>query len=84
MRSGFLLSLLSLPWLINGLRNVTVDDDDPSIRYEPPGAWHLSAKSTLDFGYAHMLTENPSATAVFNFTGGSQNFMYSWRLTDYS
>lgn len=50
-------------------QNVTVDDQDPSIVYSPPGAWALSANSSLDFGGAHMLTQNPNGTAVFNFTG---------------
>ncbi|KAH6891583.1 hypothetical protein BKA70DRAFT_850997 [Coprinopsis sp. MPI-PUGE-AT-0042] len=75
MRPSLLLSLLSLPWVVSGLRNLTVDDDDPRIRYEPPGAWHLSDNSTLDVGYAHMLTENPNATAIFNFTGVAIYFM---------
>ncbi|KDR84488.1 hypothetical protein GALMADRAFT_133773 [Galerina marginata CBS 339.88] len=50
-------------------RNVTVDDQDPSIVYSPAGAWALSANNSLDFGFAHMLTQNATATAVFQFTG---------------
>lgn len=69
MRSSLLLSLLSLPWLVAGLRNLTADDDDRRIRYEPSRAWIMSENSTLDFGYAHMLTEHPNATAIFEFTG---------------
>jgi hypothetical protein len=49
--------------------NVTVDDNDSSIVYSPPGAWLPSAPNALDFSGAHMLTQNASATASFNFTG---------------
>lgn len=50
-------------------RNVTIDDQDSSITYSPPGAWSQSTQSTLDFGGAHTLTQNSNATASFNFTG---------------
>ena len=49
--------------------NVTIDDQDSSITYSPPGAWSKSAPSNLDLGGAHMLSQNPNATASFNFTG---------------
>jgi hypothetical protein len=49
--------------------NVTINDNDSSITYSPPGAWSQSAPNTLDFSGAHMLTQNPNATASFNFTG---------------
>ena len=49
--------------------NVTIVYQDPSITYSPPGAWSLSAPSKLDLGGAHMMTQNPNATASFNFTG---------------
>ena len=49
--------------------NVTINYQDPSITYSPPGAWSLSAPSALDLGGAHKLTQNPNATASFNFTG---------------
>ncbi|PPR04849.1 hypothetical protein CVT24_007237 [Panaeolus cyanescens] len=58
-------------------RNVTVDDWESSISYSPPGAWTMSANTSLDFGGAHMLTQNPSATAVFNFTGEPDNSVSS-------
>lgn len=64
-----LLCLASLLPTVLADQNVTVDDQDPSILYSPPGAWGLSANSSLDFGGAHMLTQNPNATAVFKFTG---------------
>ena len=51
--------------------NVTIYYNDSSISYSPPGAWNLSAPSNLDLGGAHMLTQNPNATASFNFTGKS-------------
>ena len=56
-------------------RNVTVDDGDPSIVYQPAGEWFVSANSSLDFGHAHMLTQNPNATATFNFTGSSLHLL---------
>ena len=49
--------------------NVTINYQDSSITYSPPGAWSQSAPSTLDLGGAHMITKNPNATASFNFTG---------------
>ena len=51
--------------------NLTIYYNDSSISYSPPGAWNLSAPSNLDLGGAHMLTQNPNATASFNFTGKS-------------
>ncbi|KAF8165989.1 hypothetical protein B0H34DRAFT_743864 [Crassisporium funariophilum] len=55
--------------LVLAARNVTIDDQDPSIIYAPPGAWSKSADNALNSGGAHMLTQNPNATASFNFTG---------------
>jgi hypothetical protein len=52
--------------------NVTVDDGDGRIAYSPPGAWTKSAQTQLDHGGSHMLTQNPNAIAVFNFTGEEQ------------
>ena len=67
---GIIPSILSRIGVVVGAqRNVSVDDTDPSIRYQPAGAWNVSANSTLDYGGAHMLTQNPNATATFNFTG---------------
>jgi hypothetical protein len=51
--------------------NITIDDTNSSIAYAPAGAWVVSSNSTLDFGGAHMLTQNPNATATFSFTGAS-------------
>ncbi|KJA20992.1 hypothetical protein HYPSUDRAFT_68122 [Hypholoma sublateritium FD-334 SS-4] len=50
-------------------QNITIDDTNPAIAYAPAGAWVVSANSSLDFGGAHMLTQNPNGTATFNFTG---------------
>ena len=58
--------------------NVTVDDQNPSIIYSPPRAWSESAPSTLDLGGSHKLTQNPNATASFNFTG---NFFFDFGLS---
>ncbi|EAU82559.2 hypothetical protein CC1G_12139 [Coprinopsis cinerea okayama7 len=55
--------------------NVTIDDDSPRISYQPPDAWFMSENSTLDHGYAHMLTQTPNSTATFNFTGVAIYFL---------
>jgi hypothetical protein len=52
--------------------NVTVDDGDSRITYSPPGAWRKSEQTQLNYGGSHMLSQNPNATAVFNFTGESE------------
>jgi plastocyanin len=67
----FILALLS--WVLflpaEGQHNVTLDDQDPAIVYAPAGAWLRSANNSLDYGGAHMLTQNSAATATLNFTG---------------
>ena len=55
--------------LTSGQRNISIDDWDAAIYYRPPGAWYMSTNTSLNFGGAHMLTQNPNATALFNFTG---------------
>ncbi|KAF8179237.1 hypothetical protein BJ912DRAFT_1023912 [Pholiota molesta] len=55
--------------------NITIDDTNSSIAYAPAGAWVVSSNSTLDFGGAHMLTQNPNATATFSFTGIATYFL---------
>jgi hypothetical protein len=55
---------------VHAQRNVTLDDQDSTIVYAPAGAWSRSADNSLDYGGAHMLTQNPAATATFTFTGG--------------
>jgi hypothetical protein len=52
--------------------NVTVDDGDSRITYSPSSAWRKSEQTQLNYGGSHMLTQNPNATAVFNFTGESR------------
>lgn len=54
---------------VNGRHNVTVDDQDPTIIYVPVTSWALSATSNLSAGGAHMLTQDPTATATFTFNG---------------
>lgn len=51
------------------LQNRTVDDNDPAIRYI--GQWNPSAVSSLDMGGRHMLSQDPTAQAIFEFTGKS-------------
>ncbi|KAF8888149.1 hypothetical protein CPB84DRAFT_1473740 [Gymnopilus junonius] len=68
----FLIFTLLLDRSLSGAlaeQNVTIDDQNPSIVYSPPGAWTVSTNSSLDFGGSHTLAQNPNATALFNFTG---------------
>ncbi|KIM38675.1 hypothetical protein M413DRAFT_447636 [Hebeloma cylindrosporum] len=60
---------------VRAQRNVTLDDQDLAIVYAPAGAWSRSADNSLDYGGAHMLTQNPAATATFNFTGVAIYFL---------
>ena len=58
----------------HALANVTIDDQSPLISYAPAGSWariNDSSTATLDIDGGHMLTSDPTATAVLNFTGMS-------------
>ncbi len=58
----------------HALANVTIDDQSPLISYAPAGSWariNDSSTATLDIDGGHMLTSDPAATAVLNFTGVS-------------
>ncbi|KAG6874227.1 hypothetical protein C0995_003773 [Termitomyces sp. Mi166 len=64
--------------------NVTVDDQNPAIVYNPRSNWSPSANSSLDAGGAHMLTQDPVATATFKFTGVAVYYMaplWPYRVT---
>ncbi|KAF5343465.1 hypothetical protein D9758_011863 [Tetrapyrgos nigripes] len=51
-----------------GFTNVTVDDNNPSIFYS--SGWTVSDSSNpLNYGGYHHLSDQPNATAEFNFTG---------------
>lgn len=65
----WLFTVLWAPIFGMAQQNITVDDTNPGIVYAPPGAWVLSANSSLDIGGTHMLTQNPNGTATFTFTG---------------
>lgn len=54
------------------MHNVTIDDSDPSIIYQPPDSWETSVYDVLDAGGRHHLTSDPDATASFTFTGWFQ------------
>jgi len=73
-----LLILILLSWVfdlrVDAQQDVYLDDQDPRIVYAPPEAWNQTDRSLMDYGGAHMLTDNPEATATFKFTGG---YMYS-------
>ena len=48
---------------------MTIDDNDPSIIYQPPTSWSESVFDVLDAGGRHRVTSDSSATASFTFTG---------------
>ena len=65
-----LLFLICLSCLrVNAVYNVTVDDNDGSITYDPPSSWNETEIDELDSGGQHMVTSDTSATATFTFTG---------------
>ena len=66
-----LFLLLSVLYVVHAQTNVTVDDSDSSIVYAPVTApsWTTPGPSPLDYGNYHHLSEDPSATATFTFTG---------------
>lgn len=70
-----LVLFLIISWLnlVSCRHNVTIDDPNPSIVYK--GNWVLSANNSLNAGGAHILTQDPTATATFTFTGVAIYFM---------
>lgn len=60
---------LSFNWSAFGQHNVTIDDTDSSIFYQPADRWSTTLPSQLDVGGSHHLTSFPGATATFVFTG---------------
>ncbi|KAF5380729.1 hypothetical protein D9757_007123 [Collybiopsis confluens] len=67
-RLCFLLYLLHASRLAFADRNITVDDNDSSIKYSTD--WSVSSGSNpLDYGGFHHLAESKSAIATFTFTG---------------
>lgn len=75
-----LISQLTLSVLC--MRNVTVDDNDPSIQYTD--GWGQATPTDLDHGGVHTLTTNTSAQALFNFTGEHpSNWITLTLLADY-
>ncbi|KJA16568.1 hypothetical protein HYPSUDRAFT_289840 [Hypholoma sublateritium FD-334 SS-4] len=63
---------------VRALTNVTIDDQSPLISYAPAGSWariNDSTTATLDVDGGHMLTSDPTATAVLNFTGVAVYFL---------
>ena len=49
------------------LRNVTLDDLDPAIRYV--GTWHVDINQPAFFGNGHSWSDQVNSYAVFTFTG---------------
>ena len=58
--------------VVNAMHNMTVDDNDPSINYQPPSSWVVSDSDLLDAGGQHHETTDPDATASYTFTGSFQ------------
>ncbi|KAJ6451817.1 hypothetical protein C8R47DRAFT_998319 [Mycena vitilis] len=55
---------------VSGLRNVTLDDNDPSIIYSP--GWNVSTESnSLDFGGFVHYSADSTATASLTFRGSA-------------
>ncbi|KAF8164647.1 hypothetical protein K438DRAFT_1730904 [Mycena galopus ATCC 62051] len=68
----FSFLLLPLPLFFHvasALLNVTIDDTDTMIQYN--GLWTPDSqlKSSLDYGGAHTISTDPTANAIFTFTG---------------
>ena len=55
--------------LVNAMHNVTVDDNDPSIIYQPEDSWVVSTANKLDAGGRYHVTTDTDGTATFTFTG---------------
>ncbi|KAF8187170.1 hypothetical protein BJ912DRAFT_970385 [Pholiota molesta] len=60
---------------VNADFNMTLDDSDLSIVYNPPSSWTHSDPDPLDYGGEHMSTEDPTATATLTFTGTAIYYM---------
>ena len=60
---------IALLLVASAMHNVTVDDNDPSITYQPLSSWEVSVPDVLDAGGEHHDTSDPDATATFTFTG---------------
>ncbi|KAJ6485210.1 hypothetical protein DFH09DRAFT_949191 [Mycena vulgaris] len=53
---------------VSGLRNVTLDDNDPAIIYSP--GWNVSqGNNSLDFGGSLHFSDNSSVSASLTFRG---------------
>jgi hypothetical protein len=65
----FLLACILTHDAVSAMTNVTVDDSDALILYNPPSDWGVSVVSSLDYNGTHHLSQNSSASAIFTFTG---------------
>ncbi|KAF9445837.1 hypothetical protein P691DRAFT_674845 [Macrolepiota fuliginosa MF-IS2] len=66
-------ALNQLLLLVHGLRNVTLDDNDPQIQYT--GGWNRTVATDLDYGGSHLLATNATSEATLQFTGVTVYFM---------
>ncbi|KAF9474201.1 hypothetical protein BDN70DRAFT_924745 [Pholiota conissans] len=64
-----LLSVSRLVYAQEALQAISIDDGDPRITYSPPSSWQLAADGpVIDAGGTHMVTSEPGATAMINYT----------------
>lgn len=68
----FCIFYIAFSLVVNAMHNVTVDDNDPSITYQPAASWTVSVSDMLDAGGQHHVTSDSDATASFKFTGWFQ------------
>lgn len=67
-RASLLIFLLQV-YSTNALRNVTIDDNDPSIEYV--GQWVVSSHDNVSYGGSHRYSNTAGARATFTFTGST-------------
>jgi hypothetical protein len=69
--------LLSSVCSAQARRNVTVDSSSPLIRYSPTPSWRR-IQGNLDAGGEHMMTQDPNAYALVNFTCKFYSLRFAW------
>lgn len=84
MKSLWLMLTLWLPYLARAKHNLTVEETDPSIDYEPPGAWDpdVLPVSSFDHGKSHTASSNPDAVATFTFVGTQYLIIFYFILNE--
>jgi hypothetical protein len=64
------------------MQNLTIDDTDPSIEYEPLEAWDADSLQVSSFDYhgSHTVSSNPDAVATFTFVGALYLIIFYFKL----